>query len=39
VTLHCEARDETHLSEIEALMLSTVQATLAGLGIEMQDAH
>lgn len=39
VTLHCEARDAGHLAEIEALMLSTVQATLTRLGIEMQDAH
>jgi phosphomannomutase/phosphoglucomutase len=39
VTLHCEARNAARLSEIEALMLNTVQATLTGLGIEMQDAH
>jgi phosphomannomutase/phosphoglucomutase len=38
VTLHCEGRDGERLAEIEALMLTTVRATLAGLGIELRPA-
>jgi phosphomannomutase/phosphoglucomutase len=39
VTLHCEGRDSTQLAEIESLMLQVVGATLAHLGVDMQDAH
>jgi phosphomannomutase/phosphoglucomutase len=39
VTLHCEALNPSLLSEVEILMLDTVHTTLAGLGIELQDAY
>ena len=39
VTLHCEARDEARLAEIQARLLDTVRAALASHGVEMQDAH
>jgi len=39
VTLHFEARTAARLTEIETLMLNTIQATLSGLDIELQDAH
>jgi phosphomannomutase/phosphoglucomutase len=39
VTLHCEARDMDQLSDIQALMMDTVQTTLHSLGLNVQDAH